>query len=115
MSVPENRIRGLNDQVVRPDADYVVYWMVACRRLESNFALEYAAARAYEWRKPLIILEALRCDYPWASDRLHTFVIDGMADHAEALVGAEQIHREKSRTGPGPAAPASCICTMTTR
>jgi deoxyribodipyrimidine photo-lyase len=88
VSVPENRIRGLNDQVVRPDADYVVYWMVASRRIESNFALEYAAARAYEWRKPLIILEALRCDYPWASDRLHTFVIDGMADHAEALAGS---------------------------
>jgi deoxyribodipyrimidine photo-lyase len=88
VSVPENRIRGLNDQVVRPDADYVVYWMVASRRLESNFALEHAAARAHEWRKPLIILEALRCDYPWASDRLHTFVIDGMADHAQALDGS---------------------------
>jgi len=29
-------------------------------------------------------LEALRCDYRWASDRLHHFVIDGMADNQRA-------------------------------
>ena len=27
-----------------------------------------------------MILEALRSDYPWASDRLHRFVADGMAE-----------------------------------
>ena len=32
-----------------------------------------------------MILEALRCDYRWANDRLHQFVIDGMAEHARAL------------------------------
>jgi deoxyribodipyrimidine photo-lyase len=31
------------------------------------------------------VLEALRCDYPWASDRLHRFVIDGMADNQQAF------------------------------
>jgi deoxyribodipyrimidine photo-lyase len=40
---------------------------------------------ARELQKPLLVLEALRCDYPWASDRLHSFVLEGMADNARAL------------------------------
>ncbi len=87
MAVPAIRIRALNAHPVRPDNAHVVYWMVGSRRLSSNFALQHAVACAREWHKPLIILEALRCDYPWASDRLHRFVIDGMADHADALAG----------------------------
>ncbi len=33
------------------------------------------------------MFEALRCDYPWASDRIHRFVLDGMADNEAALEG----------------------------
>jgi deoxyribodipyrimidine photo-lyase len=33
-------------------------------------------------RRPLVILEALRLDYPWASDRHHAFALDGMAEHS---------------------------------
>jgi deoxyribodipyrimidine photo-lyase len=33
-------------------------------------------------RKPLVIFDALRCGYPWASDRLHRFVLDGMTHNA---------------------------------
>jgi len=62
--------------------------MVGSRRLRSNVALQHAVEQARAWRKPLVILEALRCDYPWACDRLHRFVIDGMADHATALAGS---------------------------
>ena len=40
-----------------------------------------------ELGKPLVILEALRAGYPWASDRLHRFVLDGMADTARRLRG----------------------------
>lgn len=88
MPVPSVRIRALNALPARPDAAYVLYWMVGSRRLRSNFALQHAVEQARAWRKPLVILEALRCDYPWASDRLHRFVIDGMADHAAALAGS---------------------------
>jgi len=62
--------------------------MTASRRLTANVALQHAVAHARAWGKPLIILEALRCDYRWASDRLHTFVMHGMADHADALAGS---------------------------
>ena len=83
--VPASRIRVVNAAPVKPDRRYVLYWMTAFRRLRSNFALERAVEAAREHDRPLVILEALRVDYEWASDRLHTFVIDGMAGHAASL------------------------------
>src|SRR5688500_4983295 len=59
--------------------------MTSARRLEFNFALEAAVAHAAALRRPLVILEALRCDYEHASDRLHTFVLQGMSEHRAAL------------------------------
>ena len=88
MAVPAVRIRAINALPERPDRSYVLYWMSAYRRLASNFALQHAVERARALNKPLLILEALRCDYRWASDRLHAFVLDGMADNARALAGS---------------------------
>ena len=59
--------------------------MIAARRASWNFALDRAIAHARTLDKPLIVFEALEADYPWASDRLHAFVIDGMADNAAAF------------------------------
>src|SRR5215813_11853354 len=80
--VPAIRVRSCNARSLRASADYVLYWMIANRRLTHNFALDRALEYCRELRKPLLILEALRCDYPWASARLHRFVADGMADNA---------------------------------
>jgi deoxyribodipyrimidine photo-lyase len=68
-----------------PARDFVLYWMIAARRSRSNFALDRAVGWASELGKPLVILEPLRVAYPWASDRLHRFVLDGMHDNAEAF------------------------------
>jgi deoxyribodipyrimidine photo-lyase len=62
--------------------------MIAARRLRWNFALQYAVDLARELRRPLVILEPLDADYPWASDRLHAFVLDGMAANARAAAGS---------------------------
>jgi deoxyribodipyrimidine photo-lyase len=82
--VPDIRIRAANDRPVRKKAKYVVYWMVAYRRLHENFALERAVEWARRLERPLVILEPLRCDYRWASDRLHRFVVQGMRDNLRA-------------------------------
>ena len=79
---PPSRIRPLNTRPVNPAGRFVLYWMTSARRLRSNFALQRAVEIARELHRPLVILEALRCDYPHASDRLHRFVIDGMAENA---------------------------------
>ncbi len=69
------------------DGRWVLYWMIAARRTGFSFALQHAADRARELGRPLIVLEALRSGYPWASDRLHRFVLDGMADTRRRLAG----------------------------
>jgi deoxyribodipyrimidine photo-lyase len=77
--VPAIRILNANGAPLQARGSYVLYWMIATRRLTYNFALDRALEHCRELRKPLIILEALRTDYQWASDRFHRFVIDGMA------------------------------------
>ncbi len=80
--VPTIRIRHCNRATLNADGDYVLYWMIASRRLTHNFALDRALEHCRDLRKPLLIFEPLRCGYQWASDRFHRFVIDGMADNA---------------------------------
>lgn len=80
--VPKIRVRLCNDAPLRSGSEFVLYWMIASRRLHYNFALDRAIEYCRKLRKPLFILEALRCDYRWASDRLHRFVLDGMAENA---------------------------------
>ena len=84
MPVPALRVRSLNAAPVRPDAEFVLYGMTAARRTRWNFALDRAVEVARELGRPLVIFEALRCGHPWASDRIHRFVLDGMRDNARA-------------------------------
>ena len=81
MTWPSLRVRSINRSPLRPDGEFVLYWMVATRRRCDNFALEHAVSLARELDKPLLVFEALRVDYPHASDRLHRFVLDGMAQN----------------------------------
>ena len=87
-SIPDIRIRTVNDAPASPHGEYVLYWMIAQRRLRWNFALDHALSQAHRRGQKLLVLEALRCDYPWASERLHRFVIDGMAANARRAAEA---------------------------
>lgn len=87
-NVPEQRLRPANDRPVRRDGDYVLYWLIAARRRRANFALQRAVEHARQLGRPLLVLEPLRCGYQWASDRLHTFVLQGMADNAADFAAA---------------------------
>jgi deoxyribodipyrimidine photo-lyase len=80
--VPDARIRLLNERGSRANGRYVLYWTTSARRLDYNFGLQRAVEACLEFRKPLVIFEAVRCDYPEANDRLHRFLLDGMAEHA---------------------------------
>jgi len=76
--VPNIRIREGNNGAVNPKGEFVLYWMIANRRLKWNYSLDRAIERAVELDKPLVVLEALDCDYKWASDRFHGFILEGM-------------------------------------
>jgi deoxyribodipyrimidine photo-lyase len=84
-AVPALRRRLANARPARPDGDFVLYWMTAQRRPAWNHALDRAIERAREFGRPLVVLEALRCDYPWASSRFHAFVLQGMAANRRAF------------------------------
>ncbi len=84
--VPANRIEVVNEAPISLGGDYVLYWMIAARRMTWNFALERAAGWAEELGKPLLVLEALRAGHRWASVRFHRFVLEGMADNAATCV-----------------------------
>ena len=81
------RVRVRLDVPPRADGEYVLYWMTMYRRPGWNFALERAARWARQLERPLLVLEALRCDYPWASERLHRFILEGMRDNVAAFAG----------------------------
>jgi len=83
--VPEIRICRLNERPVNADGDFVLYWMIANRRPYWNYSLDRAVELGRELGKPLMVFEALRSGYRWASDRLHRFVLQGMADNREAF------------------------------
>lgn len=85
MEPDQRRVRVLNDVPLRPGAQYVVYWMQMNRRVESNHALEYAAARANALKLPLLVYEGLKPDYPYASDRFHTFLLEAVPGTAARL------------------------------
>jgi deoxyribodipyrimidine photo-lyase len=91
-TVPEVRIRPANDRPVSGTGDWVLYWMIAARRTRFSFALQRAADWARHLGRPLVVLEALRTGYPWASDRLHRFVLEGMADNRQSLADSEAIY-----------------------
>ena len=88
MTVPKTRIRVINDAPVRGDGAFVLVWMIASRRPNWSFTIDRAIEHARLHGKPIVVLEPLRVHYPWASDRLHTFALQGMADNAEAFASA---------------------------
>lgn len=90
--VPPLRIAAVSRAPVRGDGGFVLYWMTAARRTRWNFALQRAVEWCRELGRPLVVLEALRAGYPYASDRLHAFALDGMADNAAAFARAGVRH-----------------------
>lgn len=64
----------------RDEGAYVLYWMQSARRLEQNVALDYAISIANQLRVPVVVYESIRTDYPAANDRIHTFVLQSVAE-----------------------------------
>jgi deoxyribodipyrimidine photo-lyase len=81
----EARIRVLNTAPPRKGARYVLYWLQANRRVDSNHALLAAAHLANHLGLPVLCYEMLTCRYPYASDRLHTFILEGVEETARRM------------------------------
>jgi deoxyribodipyrimidine photo-lyase len=73
------RVIQLGDAVEpNKNARYVLYWMQMYKRSSHNHALTFAIRKANELKLPLVVYEGLKYYYPWASDRIHTFILEGV-------------------------------------
>ena len=79
------RVTRLNDVPHRSGAEYVLYWTQMNRRADCNQALNFAIETANEMRLPVLVYEGLTCTYPYASDRLHTFILEGVPQTEKRL------------------------------
>ena len=79
-----DRVCIANAERMNSTGRYVLYWPQMFRRLHSNHALDHALRLAAEHRKPLVVYEGLKLNYPWANARHHTFILQGMRDNAVA-------------------------------
>lgn len=77
-------MRQLNHAAEAP-GEYILYWAQMNRRVESNHALAYAVELANTRELPVLFYEGLTCSYPYANDRLHTFLLEGVPDTAARL------------------------------
>ncbi len=80
------RLRTVNTQSPQ-SGQFVLYWMLAQRRVNFNFALERAVQWAVKLNQPLLVLESVTLVYEFASPRQHVFLLQGMAENAARLKG----------------------------
>jgi len=79
------RVQLLNDQPANNQAKYVLYWMQMFKRTTHNHALNFAIHEANERQLPLVVYEGLKFYYPWANDRLHTFILEGVEEKRQTF------------------------------
>ena len=73
------RTRVLPDRQNR-NGDVVIYWMRTAVRSDENPALDVAVCLANRLELPLLVYHGLSQHYQYASDRHHTFMLQGAAD-----------------------------------
>jgi len=69
----------------RAEGEFVIYWMRVAMRAEENPALEVALAAARALKKPVFVYQGLTARHRYASDRLHTFILEGAREVQRAL------------------------------
>lgn len=76
------RVRTIASRAIPADGKFVLYWLRTAMRAHENPALDLAIAFANVLALPLVVYQGLSEKYPYASDRHHQFVLEGMIDLA---------------------------------
>ena len=74
------RMRFVSEAHAPEQGEFVLYWMRNAVRVDENPALDAAQHWARQLRIPLLVYQALSEHYPYASDRHHTFMLEGARD-----------------------------------
>jgi deoxyribodipyrimidine photo-lyase len=88
LGVDAARIHVIRDGEPSARGQYVLYWCQVTQRVPFNHALHAAIALGNHLGKPVVCYQALRPDYPHASDRIHAFILDGLEELGDALRAA---------------------------
>jgi len=79
------RTRWENDPAGNPSGEFILYWMRNALRAHENPALDVAVTLANHCQLPLFVYQGLSERYRFASDRLHTFILQGAQDVSRQL------------------------------
>ena len=79
VSVSSPRVRRLNDESVDDSGEFVLYWMTSTRRYHYNAAMDRAIELCQELGKPLLVVECISVRHEWSSERVLTFVVQGLS------------------------------------
>jgi deoxyribodipyrimidine photo-lyase len=96
------RVRALNDRVVSGDGRYVLCWLRRALRAHDNPAIDAAVRLGNAFRRPVLVFHELGEGGPYASDRLHRFILGASRDlaadcRARGLAFAQHVDRAERR------------------
>jgi deoxyribodipyrimidine photo-lyase len=74
------RVRAMNDRPVAGEARYVLCWLQQALRAHDNPVIDAAVRLGNALRLPVLVYHGVREDYPYASDRLHDFILGASRD-----------------------------------
>ncbi len=73
-------MRMLNDCVPNPDGRYVLCWLQQALRAHDNPVIDASIRLGNALGLPVLVYHGVREDYPYASDRLHNFILGASRD-----------------------------------
>lgn len=74
------RVRVTNDRLPVPDGSYVLCWLQQALRARDNPAIDASVRLGNALNLPVLVYHGVREDYPYASDRLHRFILGASVD-----------------------------------
>lgn len=96
------RVRKLNAVPLVAEARYVLCWLQQALRATDNPVIDAAVRLGNALRLPVLVYHGVREDYPYASDRLHYFILGASRDvasgcRARGLACVQHVDREEHR------------------
>ncbi|EZP56777.1 deoxyribodipyrimidine photo-lyase [Sphingomonas sp. RIT328] len=96
------RVRAANHRPVRHDGRYILCWLQQALRARDNPVIDAAVRLGNALRLPVLVYHGVREDYPYASDRLHRFILGAGRDlgagcAARGLAFAGHVDRAERR------------------
>jgi deoxyribodipyrimidine photo-lyase len=74
------RVRAVNAHPLSPSGKYVLCWLQQALRAFDNPAIDAAVLLGNALGLPVLVYHGVREDYPYASDRLHAFILGASRD-----------------------------------